>query len=340
MKIQEILLERSNRSGQDQILKYVNDSNIFVTFTIVNKIGINPKSDFQTPLAIYTFPLKEAWQQYQSLDRFPFVTGRPYIWVISPTKPTRDVSEFNQAELDKTIEFAKTQGASEEDINSWIKSSRIGRTHTKGQRKIAASIWNITRKLAASSKTQTNIRKWNKILREVLGYDVITDRTGIGVIHSSEPIQAIFLTPNSFKVVELIYNKPHSKYSLPDFENKAQMDKFIEANVVKPLNDYSHFDFKEALTILRILHLKKLMSFDEVKALLNSIYSTSTNSFRNNFYNEFYKKEFLNSMLAYIQGKNDPKLKQLMDVSEHSKFKNMIWDKIKDLPEYKQEFGF
>lgn len=52
-----------------------------------SKIGINPKSQFDTPLGIFTFPLSVVWDYYdidrkKTLTVLPFAANRPHIYVM------------------------------------------------------------------------------------------------------------------------------------------------------------------------------------------------------------------------------------------------------------------
>jgi len=51
-------------SAYDALLKYKDDSDMYISFTSKRKIGINPASDYNTPLSIYTYPLKEIWKGF------------------------------------------------------------------------------------------------------------------------------------------------------------------------------------------------------------------------------------------------------------------------------------
>jgi len=55
----------------DVLAQYVNDPDVYISFTDVNKIGINPKSQFKTPLGIYTYPIKEFYDKYL----YPYMKG-------------------------------------------------------------------------------------------------------------------------------------------------------------------------------------------------------------------------------------------------------------------------
>ena len=51
-------------SPNDILMKYIDDDNAFVTFTDINKLGINLSSDYQTPVGIYCYPIKYAYNYY------------------------------------------------------------------------------------------------------------------------------------------------------------------------------------------------------------------------------------------------------------------------------------
>lgn len=48
----------------DYLEKYKNDPDVYISFTEIDKIGINPKSKYNTPIGIYCYPLKEFYNKY------------------------------------------------------------------------------------------------------------------------------------------------------------------------------------------------------------------------------------------------------------------------------------
>lgn len=48
----------------DYVDKYKDDKDVYISFTEIDKIGINPRSKFNTPVGIYTYPLKEFAERY------------------------------------------------------------------------------------------------------------------------------------------------------------------------------------------------------------------------------------------------------------------------------------
>jgi len=51
-------------SAWDYVDKYKDDKDVYISFTEIDKIGINPKSKFNTPVGIYTYPLREFVKNY------------------------------------------------------------------------------------------------------------------------------------------------------------------------------------------------------------------------------------------------------------------------------------
>lgn len=64
LSLSHIDREGKKYSTNDILLKYINEDGVYVTFTEINKVGINPTSEFETPLGIYCYPIKEAYKYY------------------------------------------------------------------------------------------------------------------------------------------------------------------------------------------------------------------------------------------------------------------------------------
>lgn len=68
---------------RDKAMKELLQSNpnAFVSFTSINKLGINPQSKYDTPIAVYSYPLDYVVQQ--KIDFLPFAKTAPYINVFN-----------------------------------------------------------------------------------------------------------------------------------------------------------------------------------------------------------------------------------------------------------------
>lgn len=55
-------------------------------FSDVNKLGINPKSGYSTPLGIYSYPITKQLYRLFIAGKLPFAQGRKYIIVFKPNE--------------------------------------------------------------------------------------------------------------------------------------------------------------------------------------------------------------------------------------------------------------
>ena len=56
--------------------------NLYISFTDIEKIGVNPLSEYDTPLGIYCYPIKASFRYYKvdstkSLLSLPFASDKP-----------------------------------------------------------------------------------------------------------------------------------------------------------------------------------------------------------------------------------------------------------------------
>lgn len=215
-------------SSADALRAYKDNPDIYISFTDINKIGINPKSDYDSPNGIYTYPLREMFKNIQQ-DSIPYAGGRPYIYILERTSKnfvedlykdytnkdyTRDEREIKNL-LYASKEFtdwAEMMEMSLEDTFTVIREQAFKKARIKGP---SGFFWSLSREasnmfdfstiqvrtLQKGSSTQS----WNNLLRK-LGYEGFADKSGKGIIHIAEPTQAVFLTSKAFKVIDKIHN--------------------------------------------------------------------------------------------------------------------------------------
>lgn len=317
--------------------KYKHDKSVFITFTDIDKVGINPQSKYNTPIGIYCYPLVEF--AYRHLPDFPnkemysnsvgeyapFAGHSKYVsflklsgkggkfvddmykdygsddydrdieklkklygasypkqslfidyivlnatTVINDTldherdiddrrlllvahtlllkygkktqEKEKDVFYFlkiyakdrDKSKLEKNLKYLFQEGISLEDIID------EGLTTAKHQNPVT-SMWNITRLLSLRiAGTNGASVMWNKILRG-LGYAGFADRTGAGIIHPSEPMQAMFLTTQAFTVIERFENKPAKKQDIKIGNLFIDVEVFASQNGLWSYNDVKDF---------------------------------------------------------------------------------------------------
>jgi hypothetical protein len=220
--------------------RWQHDPDVYVSFTNLMKIGINPRSRWDTPIGIYAYPLREMFAEIAA-DRIPYGEA-PYIQVLrsdqvielssySENDLTRDIARLadkytevlcdeglwniwrpRQSEFHAMKQSARSLEGYEETFDFAMTTWAEQATHSNP----ASKLWNITRnmslvltehKLAKANETMAKSGSvmWNTILRR-LGYTAFSDKTGIGIIHDNEPVSAIFLTGTAFVHLQTVHN--------------------------------------------------------------------------------------------------------------------------------------
>jgi hypothetical protein len=221
-------------SAYEALKPYSNDNSYFISFTTVDKIGINPKSKYDTPLAIYAYPLKAIWKEYnvdliKSVGKaVPFAGNSPYVWLIKVKNNVNFVKNMysdyplkkyesdmkilknhiisNQKEYQKLL---KDDNGNLDTINNTI-DSYFSKWEKEAKEWVPIMfMWNITRNLAYYKEGKPMVQ-WSYLLHRVLGYGGFCDVEGRGHIHPAEPIQACFFSTRSFDVVAEFLNKDYN----------------------------------------------------------------------------------------------------------------------------------
>ncbi len=223
----------------DQLASYIEEDSdgipvSYITFTSLNKLGINPRSEHNTPNGIYTYPLTpEIFAQLKS-GTLPYAQDQAYVSLVQPqdrgaiaTSNMFDDVEFRSA----CIKLYSKDGAGElaadnASARSVALDYRMLMHDTGGRNpsweQVAATksfmhaqktasyqlpfgvLWNLTR-LAAND----NPNRWSAIWR-ALGYDGALDM-GRGIIHNAESTQAVFFARNVVDLIKTFVNKETPK---------------------------------------------------------------------------------------------------------------------------------
>lgn len=150
-----------------------------------------------------------------------FAATRPYVFTIIPTVPVLYTAKYTDAQLETDLHRLAAQVDISRPLRMW------GRLISDYEARNAfwpfAKLWYVVTHLTRSSdpddlpsRSQASCADptFTRELLVSLGYVVIDDRNGM--MYSSEPEQAVFLTDDSFKVVERVKNpkvrNPASNY--------------------------------------------------------------------------------------------------------------------------------
>jgi hypothetical protein len=200
-----------------------NIKNLFVSFTDLDKLGINPTSRYNTPIGIYAYPaeyvLKKIGEK-QSTQLLPFAGDKPWVNIF---RATGNVVDLDTIDSDTVSEYLKTlkdtfvdKKIPDDEFKHIFKQAGTGATH----RTRSGILWYFTKLLAdyvdqqTVDKTKPNTKTaaksasviWQSILRKTLNIDGMVD-DGEGIIHENEPNQTVFFNPAAIEVVKRIPNK-------------------------------------------------------------------------------------------------------------------------------------
>lgn len=202
----------------DLMNRFKNEDDVYVTFTELNKIGINPRSEYRTPVGIYAYRVKDVWNNFTSqrlanasrLDAnmsflVPFAGDQKHVNFFRVKGQNLlfgenyKLSDF-QNDINKLRTFVDNDLI--DDALKMMRAEGTRRTKT-----YFGKIWYVTYRIAMTLGDRAWREKMNKgedprqneiafawmpLLRK-LGYDGVVD-PGEGVIYSGEPEQAVFFT--------------------------------------------------------------------------------------------------------------------------------------------------
>ena len=113
-----------------------------------SKLGINPKSEYDTPIGIYTYPIDYVLQEE---GRVEFAASAPFLYVVQATKPILDIANYSEADFEKDSEKLLRGHA------RWAASSTERAAIRDAKLKIpAAWLWNWTRLTAENMAEDIN----------------------------------------------------------------------------------------------------------------------------------------------------------------------------------------
>ena len=94
----------------DILMQYIDDDNAFVSFTEIDKIGIRTDSKYDTPLGIYCYPIKLAYEFYtrysnKFIENLPFATDKKYFTIFKAKNFNKIITDYNYTDNKFYIDF-------------------------------------------------------------------------------------------------------------------------------------------------------------------------------------------------------------------------------------------
>ena len=130
-------------STAEQLEKYVakdfKSPEYYMQFSDVNKLGINPKSGYSTPLGIYSYPITKQLYRLFVAGKLPFAQGRKYIIVFKPNEDKNIVLSLGKRN-DGGIDSKTFEEMLEKLLSKEVSDGKVSRgvyhayrRHTQGQ---------------------------------------------------------------------------------------------------------------------------------------------------------------------------------------------------------------
>ena len=222
MVVNDEIYAELDRSIQSNSKIAGNNDNLFVSFTALDKLGINPTSKYNTPVGIYSYPAGYIRDTIGSgsMGKLPFAGKSPYanifrargniVDLIAITSPEKNEYYKKIAQYWSSVsglDWKTSVDQVEDIINSAHKQARMANYY-------GGQLWYVTMRVAymmAQGKSEVrgganpSAVAWNTLFRNI-GIAGCIDN-GAGIIHTSEPHQAVFFDISAVEVIDRISNR-------------------------------------------------------------------------------------------------------------------------------------
>ena len=229
--------------GKHDITKYVRDSGlgramapVKYAFTMVDieKVGLNPRTKFNTPAGVYFYPLNPEYYEKLVKNKLPYASEKPYVGVVRLKDTNTDKwlkfisggRDFQTTE--NVLEAAKRVGIYDQRVTpSDLPSGIDAYWELPGDEQMGLRHWDFNNDAKIFDLTwygtkgfRRSTLKWNKLLRD-LGYIGIYDNNN-SIIHPGEPFQMVALSPEAYEVVGFYTTADIRKVDFPTSTRKLQ----------------------------------------------------------------------------------------------------------------------
>lgn len=255
--------------------------NMFVSFTEVDKLGVNPQSRYRTPLGIYAYParyvMKEAGSSLSMDASLPFAGDQPYANIFNAVGNIVNVATMTSGEsVDYCRKVADLWAKVSEDVDAEFSDViSDASTYAKFAAFSGGRFWYVTRvaaqKLFGPKWGLSVPVAWNKLFRSI-GIDGVVDYTdngGYGIIHTAEPSQAVFFSIAAVGKVQRVDNK----YSKAGMDVRAEYGAGRHMRVSKIAKEVAALGSKEEVNEYLIANGLDKVRFIKDKAIRQYILS-------------------------------------------------------------------
>jgi len=209
----------------DVVRQHIGQDFHYISFTSIEKLGINPSTTYATPIGIYAYPLGDPWFEgaweatsNQGRGAIPFAVSQPYIQLFRAKNEGRVVAIAQDGSILRggaLVERAMRQV--ERDHAPELESIRQTISRQYEIRSDMSRLWLTTMLIAQQQRyadkdrntrslkyDNQHVVRWTKMLMD-LGIDGVEDR-GSGTIHENEPHQAVMFNKRAVEQIDTIVN--------------------------------------------------------------------------------------------------------------------------------------
>jgi len=235
------------------IEKYVENvdfPNYAFTMTELNKVGVNPGSQYLTPTGVYLYPLDQIHYSQLLHDTLPFMSDAEYVSIVKLNNvgseswlkfDKHDTDYANFDKLDSLIEYSKMLPDIDDKISRVVKLkisvdklifklSQIIANYRSEKIKIKQHVSNKPKPDEKYKIANIGATEKTKHLRS-LGYIGVYD-SGTATVHPGEPYQIIALDQRAFKTVATYKTKMLRKSEKGNYN----FNKFLISALLKSLD--------------------------------------------------------------------------------------------------------
>lgn len=185
--------------------------NRFVSFTDIEKLGINPKSadKFNTPVGVYSYPIEYIYKVLSSGNKEQmFATDRPYVNVFSVNGNVINIDTVSNVEP-YVAKLQQAMGKVGIDVNKFA-AMKEEANKTATHKATGGIFWKLTMDCAevlSKSQNKPIPNVWAHMLRTI-GIDGVVD-PGKGIIHPNEPTQLVMFSMKNVANIKRYNNKQY-----------------------------------------------------------------------------------------------------------------------------------
>lgn len=216
--------------AQAEPLSDTNFKNLFVSFTQLPKLGVNPQSRYNTPIGIYAYPAEYVIDKTtpygdkkstDSMRSLPFAGDQPWANIFRARYGANiiNLQRMTQAEYNDYCEkltylltkipsnFRGTTEVLDRPLAEGIVLDLMEKSNSRARvtSSYGGKLWYITYSMSVNIPGIKSSVVWTSLFRRI-GIDGFVD-PATEVIHPSEPTQAVFFGANVVDVLATVPNK-------------------------------------------------------------------------------------------------------------------------------------